>query len=82
VYDEVQCGLGRTGKLFAHEHAGVAPDIMALAKALAGGLPMGALVATEEAAQGFVPGTHASTFGGGPVIAAAALASLKMSGRP
>lgn len=82
VYDEVQCGLGRTGRLFAHEHAGVAPDIMALAKALAGGLPMGALLATEEAARGFVPGTHASTFGGGPVIAAAALASLKILGDP
>ncbi len=76
VFDEVQCGLGRTGKLFAHEHFGVTPDIMALAKALAGGLPMGALLATEAAAQGFVPGTHASTFGGGPVIAAAAKASL------
>jgi acetylornithine/N-succinyldiaminopimelate aminotransferase len=82
VYDEIQCGLGRTGRLFAHEYAGVAPDIMALAKALAGGLPMGALVATEEAAGGFVPGTHASTFGGGPVIAAAALASLKILGDP
>jgi acetylornithine/N-succinyldiaminopimelate aminotransferase len=76
VFDEVQCGLGRTGKLFAYQHYGVTPDVMALAKALAGGLPMGALLATEEAAQGFVPGTHASTFGGGPVIAAAAKASL------
>jgi acetylornithine/N-succinyldiaminopimelate aminotransferase len=76
VFDEVQCGLGRTGRLFAHEHCGVTPDIMALAKALAGGLPMGALLATEAAATGFVPGTHASTFGGGPVIAAAAKASL------
>jgi acetylornithine/N-succinyldiaminopimelate aminotransferase len=82
VYDEVQCGLGRTGRLFAHEHAGVAPDVMALAKALAGGLPMGALLATEEAAGGFVPGAHASTFGGGPVIAAAALASVKILGDP
>jgi acetylornithine/N-succinyldiaminopimelate aminotransferase len=82
VYDEVQCGLGRTGKLFAHEHACVSPDVMALAKALAGGLPMGALLATEEAARGFVPGAHASTFGGGPVIAAAALASLKILGDP
>jgi len=76
VFDEVQCGLGRTGRLFAYQHYGVTPDIMALAKALAGGLPMGALLATEKAAQGFVPGSHASTFGGGPVIAAAALASL------
>jgi acetylornithine/succinyldiaminopimelate/putrescine aminotransferase len=78
VFDEVQCGLGRTGRLFAYQHYGVTPDIMALAKALAGGLPMGALLATEEAAQGFVPGTHASTFGGGPVIAAAAKASLRI----
>ncbi len=78
IFDEVQCGLGRTGRLFAYQHSEVAPDIMALAKALAGGLPMGALLATEEAAQGFVPGTHASTFGGGPVIAAAAKASLKI----
>ncbi len=82
VFDEVQCGLGRTGKLFAHEHYGVTPDIMALAKALAGGLPMGALLATEETARGFVPGTHASTFGGGPVIAAAANASLKILSDP
>jgi predicted acetylornithine/succinylornithine family transaminase len=82
VFDEVQCGLGRTGKLFAHEHFGVTPDIMVLAKALAGGLPMGALLATEEAAQGFVPGAHASTFGGGPVIAAAAKVSLGILSDP
>lgn len=82
VFDEVQCGLGRTGRLFAYEHYEVTPDIMALAKALAGGLPMGAILATEEAAQGFVPGTHASTFGGGPVIAAAAQASLKILCEP
>jgi acetylornithine/N-succinyldiaminopimelate aminotransferase len=82
VFDEVQCGLGRTGKLFAHEHYGVTPDIMALAKALAGGLPMGALLATEEVAQGFVPGTHASTFGGGPVIAAAAKTALGILSDP
>ena len=72
VLDEVQTGLGRTGRLFAHEHYGVRPDVMTLAKALANGLPMGALLATAEVAQAFVPGTHASTFGGGPVIAAAA----------
>ncbi len=82
VFDEVQCGLGRTGKLFAHEHFGVTPDIMALAKGLAGGLPMGALMATEAAAQGFVPGAHASTFGGGPVIAAAAKVSLGIISDP
>ncbi|MBM4286157.1 MAG: acetylornithine transaminase [Deltaproteobacteria bacterium] len=76
VFDEVQVGLGRTGRLFAHQNFGVAPDVMALAKSLAGGLPMGALLATEAAAAGFVPGTHASTFGGGPVIASAAKAAL------
>lgn len=72
ILDEVQVGLGRTGKLFAHEHYGITPDVMTLAKALAGGLPMGALLATEEVAAAFIPGTHASTFGAGPVIAAAA----------
>ncbi len=72
VLDEVQSGLGRTGRLFAHEHYGIKPDVMTLAKALAGGLPMGALLATEAVAAAFVPGTHASTFGAGPVIAAAA----------
>ena len=72
VLDEVQSGLGRTGHLFAYEHYGIQPDVMTLAKALAGGLPMGALLATEAAAAAFIPGTHASTFGGGPVIAAAA----------
>jgi predicted acetylornithine/succinylornithine family transaminase len=72
VLDEVQVGLGRTGKLFAHEHYGIKPDVMTLAKALAGGLPMGALLATEEVAAAFIPGSHASTFGAGPVIAAAA----------
>jgi len=82
VFDEVQCGLGRTGRLFAYEHFDVRPDAMALAKALAGGLPMGALLATEDAAQGFVPGTHASTFGGGPVIAAAAGAALGVLSDP
>ena len=72
VLDEVQSGLGRTGRLFAHEHYGIKPDVMTLAKALAGGLPMGALLATEAVAAAFIPGTHASTFGAGPVIAAAA----------
>ena len=76
VLDEVQTGLGRTGRLFSHEHYGLKPDIMTLAKALANGLPMGALLATAEVAQAFVPGTHASTFGGGPVIAAAAKTAL------
>ncbi|MEJ5331084.1 MAG: acetylornithine transaminase [Desulfobaccales bacterium] len=71
--DEVQTGMGRTGRLFAHEHFGVTPDVLATAKGLANGLPMGALLATDEVAKAFVPGTHASTFGGGPVIAQAAL---------
>lgn len=82
VFDEVQCGLGRTGRLFAHEHYGVNPDVMALAKALAGGLPMGALLATEAAAKALVPGSHASTFGGGPAVSAAALTSLRIISAP
>jgi acetylornithine/N-succinyldiaminopimelate aminotransferase len=76
VLDEIQTGLGRTGKLLAHEHFGLKPDVMTLAKGLANGLPMGALLATEAVAAAFIPGTHASTFGGGPVIAAAAKAAL------
>ena len=82
VLDEVQTGLGRTGRLFAHEHYGVKPDVMTLAKALANGLPMGALLATGEVAQAFVPGTHASTFGGGPVIAAAAKTAFGLLSNP
>ena len=78
VLDEIQTGLGRTGRLFAHEHFGIRPDVMTLAKALAGGLPMGALLATAEVAGAFVPGTHASTFGGGPVIAAAATTAVAL----
>ena len=78
VLDEIQTGLGRTGKLFAHEHYGLKPDVMTLAKGLAGGLPMGALLATEAVAQAFVPGAHASTFGAGPVIAAAAKAAVEL----
>lgn len=76
IFDEVQVGMGRTGTLFAYEQFGVAPDIMALAKGLAGGVPIGALVATEAAAGGFAPGTHASTFGGNPLASAAGLAVL------
>lgn len=77
ILDEVQTGLGRTGKFFAFEHYGIVPDIVSLAKALAGGLPMGAILAKEHVAQHFVPGSHASTFGGNPVSAAAANAVLK-----
>ena len=76
VLDEVQTGLGRTGAWFAHLHENVAPDVMCLAKALAGGLPMGACLARPEVAMSFAPGDHASTFGGGPVQSAAALATL------
>lgn len=67
IFDEVQTGLGRTGRMFAFEHFGVRPDVITLAKALGGGVPIGAIVATEEAAQGFEPGSHASTFGGNPL---------------
>ncbi len=74
IFDEVQSGMGRTGKLFAYEHWGVAPDIMTLAKALAGGVPIGAMLAREAVAQSFVPGTHASTFGGTPFVSAVAAA--------
>lgn len=76
VLDEVQTGVGRTGKLFAHELAGIAPDIMAIAKALGGGFPVGACLATEEAAKGMTAGTHGSTFGGNPLAMAVANAVL------
>jgi len=78
ILDEVQTGLGRTGRLFAHEHFGVEPDIMTLAKALAGGAPIGAMLAREKYAEAFSPGTHGSTFGGNPLMAAAALASVNV----
>jgi predicted acetylornithine/succinylornithine family transaminase len=74
IFDEVQVGMGRTGKLFAHQHAGVKPDILTLAKALGGGLPIGAMVARSEIADSLGPGSHGSTFGGNPVACAAALA--------
>jgi acetylornithine/succinyldiaminopimelate/putrescine aminotransferase len=77
VFDEIQCGLGRTGKLFAYEHAGVVPDILTLAKPLAGGLPMGAILVRENLAPAMKVGDHGSTFGGNPVAAAAALAVLE-----
>ena len=77
IYDEVQCGIGRTGKLFAYEHEGVPPDIMTLAKSLAGGVPIGAMLAREEVAKSFVPGTHAATFGGNPLATAAGVAALQ-----
>ncbi|MFQ5785973.1 MAG: aspartate aminotransferase family protein [Alphaproteobacteria bacterium] len=75
-FDEVQCGMGRTGRLFAHEWAGVAPDVMAVAKALGGGFPVGACLATERVAGVMTPGSHGSTFGGNPLAMAVANAVL------
>ncbi len=77
IFDEVQSGLGRTGKMFAYQHADVIPDILTLAKPLGGGLPMGAILIREELAGAIKPGDHGSTFGGNPVVAAAALAVLE-----
>ncbi|MEK7338963.1 MAG: aspartate aminotransferase family protein [candidate division NC10 bacterium] len=76
IFDEVQTGLGRTGTLFAYQQAGVAPDILTLAKALAGGIPMGAMLAREEVMAAFSPGSHAATFGGNPFASAVALETL------
>ena len=76
VLDEVQSGMGRTGKLFAHEWAGITPDVMAIAKGIGGGFPVGAFLATEAAANGMVPGTHGSTFGGNPLAMAVGNAVL------
>lgn len=70
ILDEVQCGVGRTGKLFAHEWAGITPDIMMVAKGIGGGFPLGAVLATEEAASGMTAGTHGSTYGGNPLACA------------
>jgi acetylornithine aminotransferase len=72
IYDEIQVGMGRTGKLFSHLHEGVAPDIMTLAKALANGIPMGAMLTTNTTASAFTPGSHASTFGGTPLVSTVA----------
>lgn len=76
LMDEVQCGMGRTGRLFAHEWAGITPDIMAIAKALGGGFPVGAILATEKAAFGITPGSHGTTFGGNPLAMAVGNAVL------
>ncbi len=76
LFDEVQCGMGRTGRLFAHQQAGVEPDIMALAKGLGSGFPIGAILAGERAAAGMTPGTHGTTFGGNPLAMAVANAVL------
>lgn len=72
IFDEIQCGFGRTGKLFAYEHFGIEPDMLTLAKPIAGGLPMGAVLVTEEIASTIKPGDHGTTFGGGPFIASIA----------
>ncbi len=77
IFDEIQTGMGRTGRLFAYEHFSVEPDIMTLAKALANGLPIGAMLAREQVASAFGPGAHASTFGGTPLVTAAALEVCK-----
>jgi len=82
IFDEVQCGMGRTGKLWAHEWAGMAPDIMAVAKALGGGFPVGACLATERAAKGMVVGVHGSTFGGNPLAMAVGLAAFGEISKP
>ncbi len=76
ILDEVQTGSGRTGRLFAYQHAGIKPDILTLAKALGGGIPIGAMLARAELAESFTPGSHGTTFGGNPVACAAALAVL------
>jgi len=81
MVDEIQTGMCRTGKWWAHQNYDLAPDVITIAKALANGLPMGAVLATEEVAAGFAPGAHATTFGGGPVIAAAALKVVEIMNR-
>jgi acetylornithine/N-succinyldiaminopimelate aminotransferase len=82
VLDEVQCGVGRTGKLYAYEHYGIEPDILASAKGIGGGFPMGACLATEKAAAGMVVGTHGSTYGGGPLAMAAGQAVFDIVTEP
>jgi predicted acetylornithine/succinylornithine family transaminase len=82
IFDEVQCGLGRTGELFAYEAAGVEPDLLTLAKPLAGGLPMGAVLLTDSVAAAIQPGDHATTFGGGPLVASVALEVVRRIAEP
>ncbi|MCB5425243.1 aspartate aminotransferase family protein [Altererythrobacter sp. CC-YST694] len=82
ILDEIQCGYGRTGKFFAYEHYGITPDIMTVAKGIGGGFPLGACLATEEAAKGMVFGTHGSTYGGNPLAMAAGMAILDVMLEP
>jgi len=82
IMDEVQCGVGRTGKLFAHEWSGIAPDIMMVAKGIGGGFPLGAVLATEDAASGMTAGTHGSTYGGNPLGCAVGNAVIDIIGTP
>ncbi|UZD89817.1 aspartate aminotransferase family protein [Cognatishimia activa] len=82
ILDEVQCGVARTGKLFAHEWAGISPDIMMVAKGIGGGFPLGAVLATEEAASGMVAGTHGSTYGGNPLACAVGNAVMDIVAEP
>lgn len=82
ILDEVQCGMGRTGKLFAHEWAGISPDIVMVAKGIGGGFPLGAVLATEEAASGMTAGTHGSTYGGNPLGCAVGLAVMEVVANP
>jgi len=77
ILDEIQCGMGRTGRLFAHERAGIAPDIMAVAKGIGGGFPLGACLATERAAEGMTVGSHGSTYGGNPLACAVGIAVMR-----
>jgi len=82
IFDEIQCGMGRTGRLFAHEWAGVTPDIMAIAKGIGGGFPLGACLATGTAADGMVAGTHGSTYGGNPLACAVGLKVMEIVAEP
>ena len=82
IFDEVQCGMGRTGKLFAHEWSGISPDIMMVAKGIGGGFPLGAVLATEHAASAMVVGTHGSTYGGNPLGCAVGLAVMNIVADP
>ncbi|WBU60240.1 aspartate aminotransferase family protein [Paracoccus albus] len=82
ILDEVQCGMGRTGRLFAHEFAGIAPDIMMVAKGIGGGFPLGAVLATQSAAAGMVAGTHGSTYGGNPLACAVGVRVMEIVAEP